>query len=136
DRVWAEGTDTSTSTFPLRWGPRNALNGNNGIADWCNAKQHHSAWVQKVSGGFGIDWPSTKGHHWGVGASVEGIGIGMETDYTTITDVTYTAGKGKFSHWIWGQKGNPYRYDLGGKFGSDPEVIYAYDLPNGNSACL
>ncbi len=135
DRIWATGTHVSTTVFPLGWSAAKYLNNNNDFTKYCTEKINHPAWVQKITAGFGTDWAHTKGWSYGLGATVEGIGVSAETDYTTSTDVTYTAGTRNYSHYFWGQKGNPYYFTNGGRYGGDPKIIYDYDVKWGTPPC-
>jgi Fibronectin type III domain len=131
--IWANGTDPSTSTFPMSYGAAGQLNSTDGFVPWCDEELDHPAWVQRISPGFSESWSWGKGWHFDLGASVLGVGIQDQTNYTTITTVNYTALRKKGDkytlHWIWGNDGNPLYGGQGiaTKFGGDPRIIHAYD---------
>jgi hypothetical protein len=69
-----------------------------------------------------------KGFHYSFGATVFGIGIGAETDYSSVTMLEYHAGtSSKYLHDTWGDKGNPEYGGQGGKWGAWPEIVHTLD---------
>jgi hypothetical protein len=78
--------------------------------------------------GTGHTWIKQKGFHYAFGATVLGVGIGAETDYSAVTTLTYTAGKSsQYLHWTWGDKGNPEYGGQGGRWGAWPEIIHTLE---------
>lgn len=136
DWIWADGQHVG-SPFPMSYGRRRQLNGADSFTAYCLAKLHHKHWALAIGRGFTISWNWGKGVHYALGAAIFGVGVGLETDYTAITTVTYTSGKKRYNHEIWGDKGNPLFGGQGDgpQYGGDPRVIYAYDIPSGTPPC-
>jgi len=137
DKIWAEGTYVNHNVFPLGYGKAGYLNGTDTFTGYCLEKINHLYWTQRIARGFTETWNWGSGYGFKLGATVEGAGLGTETDYTTITSVIYTAGKRSYDHWTWGVNGNPIYggQGYGAKYGGDPKIIHAYDIPSGTPPC-
>lgn len=137
DWIWADGEHVG-GPFPMSYGGARQLNGTDSATAFCLAKLHHPHWPQPVPRGFTVTWNWGKGYGYKLGATILGVGVGTETNYTDITSVIYTAGKSKKRyHVIWGINGNPYfgGQGNGSQYGGDPKIIYSYDIPSGTPPC-
>jgi fibronectin type III domain protein len=119
------------------YGSSGYLNGTDTEGNYCDFRADHPGWVYQFAANTGDIWSSEKGYSYGIAAAVDGFGVGDETDYSTVTTLTYSAGtKTRYRHWTWGDTGNPYWGGpnsgdcpafSGHSCGGFPEIVHALD---------
>jgi hypothetical protein len=145
DWIVSEGLHKGTSS-EARYGSSGGLNSTDTEANYCNFRSEHEGWVYQFSPNTGDIWTSERGYSYSLGASILGVGVGVETDYTQVTALTYNAGtKNRYHHWTWGLKGNPFNggpnsgdcpSGSGHSCGGWPEIVHALDWDPSNEGTL